>query len=251
MPVSNDIKEQRAKLKGAPFKDKWQYFLDYYKWPTVAIIAAIIAVIFFTRDVILSHRPVYVEVLMLNSYSAMDGKNISKDFALTNNIDQKQYQINIDTTSSIVLGEADETSYLNQQRVFATIMAGDLDCILTNEAMFHYFSVQETFDDLRNILSQEQLDAYQDLLIYETYEGTDEPVPVGIDVSHIPFFQATGSYIPYEYSENPDDDQIYFGVIVNSTDKQHAMEFLDYIRSFEWDADEAETVTESNLSESN
>lgn len=245
MPVSNDIKEQRSKLKGAPFKDKWQYFLDYYKWPTIGIIVAILAIIFFTRDVILSNKPVYIEVLMLNSYSTMDGKDIAKDFALTKDISLKKYQVIVDTTSSIVPNGTDETSYLNQQRVFASIMAADLDCMLADEAIFHYYSEQETFDDLRNILSSEQLTQYQDLLLYENYEGIEEPVPVGIEISHIPFFGVTGSYIPYEYSENPDDDQVYFGIIINSTDKEHALEFLDYILSFS----ESDIASETTVNE--
>ncbi len=250
MPVSNDIKEQRAKLKGAPFKDKWQYFLDYYKWPTIGIIAAIIAIIFFTRDVILSNKPVYIEVLMLNSYSTMDGKDISKDFALSREINLKKYQVHIDTTSTIVPNGTDETSYLNQQRVFASIMAADLDCMLADEAMFHYFSVQEAFDDLRNNLSPEQLEEYQDLILYETYEGVEEPVPIGIEISHIPFLSVTGSYIPYEYSENPDDDQVYFGIITNSSDKQHALEFLDYILSFQLEDINAEaSISETETCE--
>ena len=32
MPVMDEFKEEREALKHGTLKQKWQYFLDYYKW---------------------------------------------------------------------------------------------------------------------------------------------------------------------------------------------------------------------------
>ena len=35
MPVMDEFREERETIKNGTFKQKWQYFCDYYKWHVI------------------------------------------------------------------------------------------------------------------------------------------------------------------------------------------------------------------------
>lgn len=41
MAIRDDIKKEQEKLKGKPFQDKLEYFVDYYKWHVIVLVALI------------------------------------------------------------------------------------------------------------------------------------------------------------------------------------------------------------------
>lgn len=233
MSISKEVKEQRAKLKGAPFKDKWQYFLDYYKWPTLAIIAGVLFILFITKDVIKASKPVYVSAVFINSHSLTDNTALQEDFISYTGIDPKKYNVHIDSTISIRAGSIDEDSYYNDQRVFAMLMAKEIDCMLVDETLFPTYKNQGIFEDLSTLLTDEQMEKYADRIVYETTNDISTPYPMAIDLSQVPYLTRIGAYPYMQSGEDSENDQVYFGIIANSLDKARAVEFLEYIFSFE------------------
>lgn len=232
MPVSNDIKEQRAKLKGAPLKDKWQYFLDYYKWPTIAVLVGILVVIFIARDVIRNSKPIYVSAVFINSHALVDNTILQDDFMQYKQLNPKDYNVTIDNTTSIRSGSTDEMSYYNDQKVYAMLMAKEIDCMIVDESLFPIYKNQGFFEDLSLVLTEEQMEKYKDRIIYETSDDSPTPYPMAIDVTDIPFFEEIGAYTTIRDSQDSELDQVYFTIIVNSLDKSHAVEYLEYIYDF-------------------
>lgn len=42
MALFDTIKKDREKLKGKPFKEKFGYFVDYYKWPVIIVVVVLL-----------------------------------------------------------------------------------------------------------------------------------------------------------------------------------------------------------------
>ena len=52
MPVMDEFREEREAIKNAGFKEKWEYFWEYYKWYVIGGAAIIILLTIFIRDMV-------------------------------------------------------------------------------------------------------------------------------------------------------------------------------------------------------
>ena len=52
MAMRDEVREQQNKLKGKTFKEKLNYFWDYYKVHTIALVFAIIVISVFVKDIV-------------------------------------------------------------------------------------------------------------------------------------------------------------------------------------------------------
>ena len=62
MAVSDEIKEQHDKVKQMGFKARMAYFWEYYRIPTIVILAVIVLAFFLIHDIV-RHKRNYVSYL--------------------------------------------------------------------------------------------------------------------------------------------------------------------------------------------
>ena len=67
MAMRDEVREQQNKLKGKTFKEKLNYFWDYYKVHTIASVFAIIVISVFVKDIVTNKDNAFSAVI-LNSY---------------------------------------------------------------------------------------------------------------------------------------------------------------------------------------
>ena len=54
--LSEHIAKEKVKISEMSRKEKLGYFKDYYMWPVILTVAALIAAIFFLKDVVFANR---------------------------------------------------------------------------------------------------------------------------------------------------------------------------------------------------
>ena len=261
MPVMDEFKEERAALKNASFKEKWQYFLDYYKWYVIGGCITLLFLGIFIKDVVTA-KDYALYGTFINAYAFPNEDGTLKSDALMDEmesrleIDTDKYIVSIDNTLTIggsssldVTGmTANEVSYQSEQKLMVYIAAGDLDFIAADSTTFLRYATNETFYDLRELLTPEQQAKYEP---YYYYVDMDEVAKADEAAQNLQADSYVGrAYDPLDPSTCIDPvpiaicinnsekvkDAYYFreeivpmGFVVNSTHTDEAVMFLDYL----------------------
>ena len=245
MPLMDEFKEERAKIKEAPLKEKIKYYGYYYRWHAIVVISVIVLLSVWIHDVVSSKESMFFAAFV-NSVSLQQDNNMEEDFASYAGIDTGTYDVLIDNTISIDPNATDEMSVSSSQRMMAYTAAGELDVIVGSDDIFSGYAYNDMFHDLRDILSEEQIKTYEpyfyyiDRTVVETInanssdldfvmpalpaptkpEEMEDPVPVAIIVND--FSRLNDSY----YFNG---DVTALGVMVNSEHTEYAVSFIDYL----------------------
>lgn len=264
MAIRDEIRHQRKKLKGKGPKAYISYFLTYYAVATIAVIAGIAFLVTIVTTV-LGGKEEALEVMMLNASTMASGEDdygetLGAGYAEYAGIDTEEYTVSIDTsvyqTPGVVMDTYDMAS---TQKVSVQAAAGTLDCIVADASNFYYYANSQAFCDLREILSEEELERYEDSIYYidqaevdayqaqidsedgttalmtseegEAYEKVDSfsmpdpadmenPIPVGIVVTNAPQIADAGIYT---------DRVAILGFLQSAPHMEQAVTFLAYL----------------------
>lgn len=241
----DEFKEQREKIKNASFKDKVKYYTYYYKWHAFVVIAVIALVAIWIHDV-KTHKENALFAALLNNVTLDSESTLYKDYADYAGIDLEKYQIILDNTLNIDPTATDEMSVSSSQRMMVYTAAAELDTIIGGEDIFPDYAYNGIFHDLRDILSEEQIKAYEpyfyyvDRTVVETIleaqtnmestviseipdptkpEEMEDPVPVGIFVTNCQKLR---------------DDYLFkgesaIGVLTNAPHPENSLKFIDFL----------------------
>lgn len=219
MPVNDEIREQRQKLKGKGFKYKFQYFWEYYRWPTLAVIIIIIFLYSMIKNFVTAKDTAF-QALFINSSGAID----SEEFSQLIGIDTKKEEVIFDGSYTLNLNSDtyDEASYVNMQKVLAMASAKQLDVILSYKDMLEYYGKGEMLTDLRTFFGEEWVEEMGDKVVWVDIEEdeSDELVPVAVNVTDAKKLAEAGCF-PY--------GDCYFGIIGNTPHEDWVKVFYDYI----------------------
>ncbi len=184
MPVMDEFREEREALKNGTFKQKFQYFMDYYKWPTIAVVIGICCAVSLIHHYVTYREPTF-SVVLLNSTAmkpSQDYTSAFMDYAGLNPADQ---QISFDTSLYITFDASspealDEIYSSSREKLNLMIAVGQLDVMVSNDELFSHFANSGVFDDLRLYLLPEQIEAYAPYLYY-----VDEPLVEQINAAEL------------------------------------------------------------------
>lgn len=249
MPVMDEFKEERAALKDASFKVKWNYFWDYYKLPVV--VTAIAVVLITTLVVqIMQRKDTALFVAMINGGSLQaDVAPYIEEFCEYADIDTEESTALFDTTMYIDFDNLNDITKSSLEKMMVYIAAQEVDLVVTATDMFEYYGYGPTFMDLREFLTEEQIAKYEPYFYY-------------IDQAIVQEKEAQQDAMNYDfvpaYPTNPNDpttmqdpipvgiylkdnaetflDNYYFsggepvvGIIVNTTKPEMSSQFIEFI----------------------
>ncbi len=183
--INDEIREQRHKLKGKSAKEKWLYFWEYYRFPTLIgiVVAAIVINIAYS---IITAKTDILTVDFVNCYTPTDydTETMGLDFMDFAGIDPKENNVILETNVYIDFeGDETEFSVANVQKITALVSAGSLDAFLSDDFFIDYAKDAGTFADLSETLPPELLERYRDRLYYTDVEDDEKgEIPIGIDV---------------------------------------------------------------------
>ncbi|MCD7764244.1 MAG: hypothetical protein LUI14_13885 [Lachnospiraceae bacterium] len=217
--IKDKIREETGKLKLLSWKDRLIYVWDYYK-PQMAAIIAVIFVIYLGITIYhnLQIDNVFsVYMVNCNSYY-VDSETLLADYTdYIGGIGEKE-EMTFDT--SIILDEEDSNyGYAYQMKFTAVLTAQMVDVILADTDTFEEYAGYGYFVDLREVLTDEQLEEWSDLLVYmdNTEEGVNAPYAIDL----------TGTAVVEEYDLY--EGTVYGGVVINGENIDMAPTFLDWM----------------------
>lgn len=166
MPVMDEFREEREALKHGTPKQKIQYFFDYYKWYVIGGAAVLIFAGWLIHDMVTSTRYAFFGAF-INTFEAEEqSEAFLADFREQLLPDSAKYTVGIDTSMSIAYGSADEETYVSVQKLTVYLASGDLDVVAMDAATFDQYASTDSFYDLRELLTTEQLSRYASSLYY-------------------------------------------------------------------------------------
>lgn len=247
MPVMDEFKEERAALKNKTLKEKLSYFWYYYKWHVIVTIIIIAAVISLIHTYI-TGKDVGFYAVMLNSGATENVEAYSQEVAEALGIDTEKYEVLFDTTMYVDFNNMDDTTVASSQKMMVYIAAAEFDIIVTDTASLEHYAYTDTLYDLRDLLSEEQLEKYEPYFYYIDKKVLDEKQAASdaMDTSYVPVYPADPSKpedmaepVPVGvYVNSCDDftdnfyfkaDDIVYSIVVTTTRPETAVQYLDYV----------------------
>lgn len=246
MAVMDEFKEERDSLREKPLKDRLHYFWDYYKWHTILTLLAVIIGTALIRDIV-TRKESALFALLLNAYPISDDADDFKGrYAEYAGIDTDAFDITFNST--LRMGqEPDEASMNASQMIMVHVAARDMDVMTMDTPYFSNYAYNGTYMDLRDILTPEQIAAYQDRLFYmdgavmeeldkaredpsadiliEYPDHSDpsamsDPIPVGISLKDCDRFD---EYYTYGKEEG------FLGVVTGCPHIEHALSLIRFL----------------------
>lgn len=250
MPLMDEFREEREAIKHGTPKQKYQYFKDYYRTPTIiAVLSAIFIGILVYQFV--TKKDLMFYAVMLNCAPYDENEWFLEEYASRAEIDLDSYDVTLDTGAFFKLNAsaADEDSYITRQKLETYAGAGKLDVMVGAGDEFAYFANSILFKDLREVLTAEQLERYEPYLYYvdralmdaaagvnetdaveipdpKAPEAMKRPVPVAIYVENSEALQRA------YYFRNAEAG-IAVGVYANTSHPDNALAFIDFLLSEE------------------
>ena len=227
MPLMDEFKEEREKIKTAPLKVKWKYFQEYYLKMTIGIIivAAILIAILVTT---LTHKEEMLYVCLVN-YDVnleVNEDELIDPFEQEHLENTKKQEITLDSNENI-LGEGKQASdaasmvrysYEDEQKITMVVMIGQMDMMISGEDVIDKYIPRDYFKSLEEVYSQAELKNLEDAGLIKYYQGT--PIAVCVDASE----KLNKHY--YYVGEKTDH---YYAAFTYGAHTDLAKEFLKYI----------------------
>ena len=218
--VSDEIREQRQKLKGKSPKEKLAYFWEYYKVPALIVLLVVI----FGSDLIyniVTKKAIAMEAAFVNMVTAedFDSEQEAAGFVTWAGIDPKEYEAVFDTGIYLDYDGGDEYTAVNIQKVMAMISARALDVILADDSYLEQTADEGYYADLSEVLPEEllaQFEAEDKVLYRDIPEDGKGEIPIAVDVRDSSFFLS---------HEVPS----WFTVVINAEHPETAVKFLEYM----------------------
>lgn len=246
MALMDEFKKERASIKQAPFKKKLQYFWDYYKWYAFGALFVIAAICLFARTAA-NHTETILYSMFFNTESEdIFQEEMGADFLSYAGIEDKKqvalidigYYLSTDTSEPGVQAASQKISIFIQTNQL-DILGGPTDSM--NACMYNAYLY-----DLRDILTKEQLAAYEPYFLYadeailtakqeaakrsEAYEfdypdpkhpeDMVRPIPIALDVTSC-------DKIKMIYPDS--DQQLAVGISYGTIHQENARLFINYL----------------------
>lgn len=241
MPSLKDSVQEFKKLKNEPLKTKVEYIFTYY-WIPILVFAVLLVILISQIIHLSSAKETVLSGHCINAAAeSIDAEQFIANFAASFEIDTEENEISI-LTSQFLPG-ASYDSYVTNQLITAKIAAKSLDFIAADSETLLLYAYQETFCDLRTVLSPAQLQKFCNYFLYmdsakignQDVQTNQPPVyPNPTDPENmqqaIPFAVLIPADSEFAKLYYPDaDSPIAIAIVATAPNSDFAVSFLDYI----------------------
>lgn len=249
MPLMDEFKEEREALKNADFKTKWNYFWDYYKLHTIIGSAILIFIVTMAYS-ILTTKDYAFYAAMVNSTAVVteDITTFKEDYMTYAQIDPDEYEVQMDYSLMYKKNPKSELEKNASEKLLIYTSAGQIDAMVCGADSFPHQAAQGNFYDLREILTEEQLEKYEPYFCYVDQAILDarNEVPISGELNEV--YPEAGDPRKPEEMENPipvgllvtdctkltdtyyfEGDYIAVGVVANTTHLENALKFIEFL----------------------
>lgn len=224
--LKDKLHEERAKLKEMSLKDKFWYICEYYKYPIIGILIAMIMVGSIGSAMYKNRFDTALTCLIMNARydtetaPAKVKKYFDEDFRATTDIDPK-YPFDVDHTLSISFDSSKMTeySYAELAKVTAMISSKQVDVMIGDPDTMSHYATMGGFVDFSTSVPADLYDLVKDNLYTAVNEETGEEMVCGVYIGDTSFSERTGLTV-----ENP-----VFAIMNNSTHTDTSLALLRFV----------------------
>lgn len=190
MAVMDEFREEREALKHGTPRQKFTYFMDYYKWHVIIAVIVIIMGIYTVRE-IMDKRDTALYACLLNTIELEGAQEYNAGFAEAIGLDTDAYQLTFDANIWIDINSMDESTMVNSQKLMAHLAAGELDIMITDQDSISNYTYQDNFLTMEELLPPEQYGKYEpyfyyiDMVTLEQWDAyISDPNNLMLDISY-------------------------------------------------------------------
>ncbi len=244
MSVKDNVKGEHEKLKNLPFKKKIEYILDYYKFPIIGIIIALIALVSIAKGCRQNAKPSFLDALVINSYLPYASADyLENDYIKYAGIDLDAYRLSINTDMIINPESIDQISIANTEKLMVMYASESLDVVIATEDIVTKYGTLGAHMDLSRILGSDYCDRLWEAGFEPFYcqivdeakssdgkvsEPKSEPYLAGIYIDSAEYFKNLGDYGAFSSGTGSKNRPI-FTISINAKNIDHSILFLQMI----------------------
>ena len=164
MSLREDFEKEKKKLSRLSFGGKLQYIFDYYKfWILGAVV--LIGLVWSVGSTILHNKPTGFYAMLLNAggtdLSGQADEAAGAAFAEEAGLDEEKQKIIVDTSATFNPNDQSQFSMAQNAKIAALYQSHDIDAMVADPGVFTYYALNGSFVDLRDVLDDETLAAYE------------------------------------------------------------------------------------------
>lgn len=196
MSLREDFEKEKKKLSRLSFGVKLQYIFDYYKFWILGVVV-LIGLVWSVGSTILHNKPTGFYAMLLNAggtdLSGQADEAAGAAFAEAAGLDAEKQKIIVDTSATFNPNDQSQFSMAQNAKIAALYQSHDIDAMVADPGVFTYYALNGFFVDLRDVLDDETLAAYEaagqvyyiDQHVQELLDQTDygelEEMSLGVD----------------------------------------------------------------------
>lgn len=164
MSLREDFEKEKKKLSRLSFGGKLQYIFDYYKFWILGVVV-LIGLVWSVGSTILHNKPTGFYAMLLNAggmdLSGQADEAAGAAFAEAAGLDDGKYKIIVDTSATFNPNDQSQFSMAQNAKIAALYQSHDIDAMVADPGVFTYYALNGSFVDLRDVLDDETLTAYE------------------------------------------------------------------------------------------
>lgn len=137
--IHDEIREQNAKLRDAPLKEKIEYFQEYYLKTTILIVIAVIFVVYLAYSILTAPSDTAFAAFFYNNTGDPSSTELIDGFTAYMNIDTEKHEAYIDATMNYAPDNNSYDAYVSLEKSMAVITTGELDIVVGDTDTLDYF----------------------------------------------------------------------------------------------------------------
>ncbi len=205
MSMHDELKQERQKLKGKPFAEKFSWFMHYYKWVVIAPIAIVLIILYINSQSLSSRKTPTIDCIFINKPESLQLHLLTVSYG--EYVDRKEQISPLNTTSYPLRIRVDGTLDPAYAEFASDLMTlentGSIDFIFADTASVSYLAKAGLICDMSLVLTGEQMDAFREYIYYVDYSspttGETTRYPVGFQVQNTAQYQKCGGPSDTEY----------------------------------------------------
>ena len=224
----NSLKDEIkiSRMEGLQGKSNWykfKYYVYYYKIPVIVGIGVLVFLISLVHSIVTAKDTV-LSVALLNANQEVDYSLFMDEYFQTTDYDAGKTEMRIDASYCFY---DNYSNYQNEQRFFVATAAEQIDVVIGSKEIFEKYADMGYFIDLSKLMDADTYSKYSDMAhttsLTEEYGGNTEVS--GLDITN---WDCISKLKWYEGSDEP----VYIGIVCESKNKEQAIDFINYLSGY-------------------
>lgn len=223
------FKKLRADLKPMTFKEKLDHLWSYYKEVLLVAGLVVLTICVMVSSIInMNTETLAYGVLGNVSCSAKGYSYLTEDYFAQITQNPKREQVVLDSIAfeDPALAEDTDMNYQASMRLIALVSAKMVDYMFLDHYTMEFYISDDFYMDLRDLLSQEELEALESDFIYAQPETFDEMFPVAIDVTELP-------YVKENIRTGDEDTRVYLAFAANTQRPETCLQIWERVKAWQ------------------